>query len=192
MSIWATCSSVTAAAGLVGGLLGTLPGRLVAQISQQEALAAAFPPPAAVHRHTAFLSTAALDSVRSEAGADAPVDQSVVSYYLAEQDGHPLGVAYFDSHRVRTLNEVVMIVVQPDDRIRSIEVLRFAEPPQYHASDPWLSQFEGRELGPELSLKAGIATMTGATLTSHAITRAARRVLALHRHIRPFALAVSP
>jgi Na+-translocating ferredoxin:NAD+ oxidoreductase RnfG subunit len=192
MSTWATCSRLTAAAGAVAGLLGAAPGPVAAQVSQQEALAAAFPPPAEVQRRTAFLSPAALDSVRAEAGPDAPVDQAVVTYYVAERDGEPLGVAYFDSHRVRTLNEVVMIVVQPDDRIRSIEVLRFAEPPEYHASDAWLSQFRGQALAPELSLKGGIANMTGATLTSHAVTRAARRVLALHRHIRPLRAAAAP
>jgi hypothetical protein len=102
-------------------------------------------------------------------------------------------VAYFDSHRVRTLNEVVMIIIEPHDsragdkdRIRSIEVLRFAEPPEYHASDAWLEQFKGRPLSPELSLKQSIANMTGATLTSTAIVRAARRVLATHEQIRPF------
>src|SRR5512134_1612827 len=187
MSIWATCSRTRVAAGLAAGLLGAAPGGLAAQLSQQEALAVAFPPPATVERRTAFLTAADLDIVRAAAGPDAPVEQSVVTYYVAERDGHPAGVAYFDSHRVRTLNEVLMIVVQPDERIRSIEVLRFAEPPEYHASEAWLRQFEGRALDPRLSLKSGIANMTGATLTSNAVTRAARRVLALHRHIRPFA-----
>ncbi|HUF34849.1 MAG TPA: FMN-binding protein [Gemmatimonadales bacterium] len=172
---------------MAAGLLAAVPLQAAAQLTQQEALSAAFPPPATVARRTAFLSPAELDAVRAAAGPDVPVDQSVVTYYLAERAGRPAGVAYFDSHRVRTLNEVLMIVVQPDDRIRSIEVLRFAEPPEYHASEAWLAQFEGRGLAPDLSLKSGIATMTGATLTAHAVTRAARRVLALHRHIRPFA-----
>lgn len=187
MSIWATCSRARIAAGLAAGLLGPAPGGLAAQLSQQEALAAAFPPPTTVERRTAFLTPADLDTVRADAGPDAPVEQAVVTYYVAEQAGKPIGVAYFDSHRVRTLNEVVMIVVEPDDRIRSIEVLRFAEPPEYRAGDAWLRQFQGHALAPDLSLKSGIASMTGATLTSHAVTRAARRVLALHRRIRPFA-----
>jgi Na+-translocating ferredoxin:NAD+ oxidoreductase RnfG subunit len=178
-------------AGLAGGLLAATPGRVGAQLTQQEALAAAFPPPAVIARRTAFLSPEELEAARAEAGPDAPVDQRVVTYYVAEREGRPEGVAYFDSHRVRTLNEVLMIVVQPDERIRSIEVLRFAEPPEYHAGEAWLRQFEGRALDQELSLKSGIANMTGATLTSNAVTRAARRVLALHRRIRPFAAAAA-
>jgi len=191
MSIWATCSRQAA---LAAGLLltgGT--AELHAQLSLQEAVAGAFPPPATVERRTAFLTAQDLDAIQVSAGRNAPVTQRVVTYYLARKDGKPVGVAYFDSHRVRTLNEVVMIVVEPQDggkdRIRSVEVLRFAEPPEYHASDPWLDQFKGKSLNQELSLKRSIANMTGATLTSNAIVRATRRVLAIHERIRPFASA---
>jgi len=191
MSIWATCSrQATLAAGL---LLTGGTAELHAQLSLQEALAGAFPPPATVERRTAFLTAQDLDAIQASAGRDAPATQRVVTYYLARKDGKPAGVAYFDSHRVRTLNEVVMIVVEPQDggkdRIRSVEVLRFAEPPEYHASDPWLDQFKGKSLDQELSLKRSIANMTGATLTSNAIVRATRRVLAIHERIRPFASA---
>jgi len=194
MSPWAICSR---AAGLAVGLLLTGGAvELRAQLSLREALAGAFPPPATVERRTAFLSAQDLSAIQASAGRDAPVTQRIVTYYLARKDGKPVGVVYFDSHRVRTLNEVVMIVVQPrdsgkagTDRIRSVEVLRFAEPPEYHASDPWLDQFKGKSLNPELSLKRSIANMTGATLTSNAIVRATRRVLAIHDRVRPFASA---
>jgi Na+-translocating ferredoxin:NAD+ oxidoreductase RnfG subunit len=182
MSIWATCSRLSGGVALLMGAVTPLR----AQLSLQEALQAAFPPPAVVERRTAFLSSAALDSARADAGPDAPVDQSVVSYYVAMRGGAPIGVAYFDSHRVRTLNEVLMIVVSPDDKVQRIEVLRFAEPPEYHPRDGWLAQFEGHTLAPDLSLKGSIRAMTGATLTSNAVTRSVRRVLALHRQIHPF------
>jgi Na+-translocating ferredoxin:NAD+ oxidoreductase RnfG subunit len=173
-------------------LLGGTAATLHAQLSLDEALRVAFPAPAEIERRTAFLTPQDLEAARTEAGPDAPVTQSVVTYYLARRDGRPVGVAYFDSHRVRTLNEVVMVVIEPPDRIRNIEVLRFAEPPEYHASDAWLNQFEGKSLSGQLSLKGSIANMTGATLTSNAIVRAARRVLALHRRIRPFATEARP
>lgn len=175
------------------GLLTGGAAELHAQLSLGEALAGAFPPPIKVERRTAFLTAEDLAAVQASAGRDAPVTQRVVTYYLATKDGQPVGVAYFDSHRVRTLNEVVMIVVEPDtsggsgtDPIRSVEVLRFAEPPEYHARAPWLKQFEGKSLDRQLSLKGSIANMTGATLTSNAIVRATRRVLATHQRIRPF------
>jgi hypothetical protein len=175
---------------IIGGgalLCWAAPATLHGQLTIDEALRVAFPAPAAVERRTAYLTGGELDTARAQAGPDAPVRQRVVTYYLARENGRPVGVAYFDSHRVRTLNEVVMVVIVPPARIRSIEVLRFSEPPEYHASEPWLKQFEGKELDAALSLKGSIANMTGATLTSTAIVRAARRILALHGRIRPFA-----
>ncbi len=148
----------------------------------------AFPEPATIERRTAFLSEAEREAARRRAGGEVDLTQHVVTYYVARaSDGSPLGVAYFDAHRVRTLQEVLMIVVTPDGVIGRVEVLRFNnEPPEYRVPEGWLEQLEGRTLDEELSLKGAIINMTGATLTSRATVRAARRVLALHAVIRPF------
>src|SRR5690606_36233500 len=112
---------------------------------------------ARVERRTAYLDEADLASARRAAGAGVEVTQTVVTYYAAaDRAGRPLGVAYFDSHRVRTLAEVLMIVVGPDGRTRSIEVLKFAEPPEYRAPEAWLEQFDDRPLTPSLALKRDI------------------------------------
>jgi uncharacterized protein with FMN-binding domain len=193
MSTWVISSELRALRRFTGALLVALsPTELGAQLSLDEALRVAFPAPAVIERRTAFLTREDLQVIQRQAGRDAPVTQSVVTYYVARHDGTPAGVAYFDSHRVRTLNEVVMIVVDPSDRIRTIEVLRFAEPPEYYPSRAWLQQLRGRPLNAQLSLRGSIATMTGATLTSSAIVRAARRILALHARIRPFQTASRP
>lgn len=158
-----------------------------ARLSQQEALRLAFPAPAEIERHTAFLTSDDLERARRLAGSNVDLRQRVVTYYIGRGPDGPLGVAYFDAHRVRTLNEVVMVVVRPDGRIERIEVLVFAEPPEYAPPDGWIRQMEGRALTSELSLKGAIVNMTGATLTSGALVQAARRVLALHEVIRPVA-----
>lgn len=175
--------------GLLLGCLAlgvTHPPGASAQVlmTQEEALRLAFPD-ARVERETAFLDQAQLDSARALAGGDVEIEGTVVTYYTARSDDGPVGVAYFDAHRVRTLDEVVMVVVSPDETIERVEVLKFAEPPEYLAPDGWIAQVEGRELGPGLSLKGDVVNMTGATLTANALVAAARRVLALHRVISP-------
>ncbi|HEX6309633.1 MAG TPA: hypothetical protein VFZ69_15770 [Longimicrobiales bacterium] len=163
------------------------PLRADAQVlTQEEALRLAFPAPLVVERRTAYLSEAQLADARRSAGAGVAIEQGVVSYYVALRDGRPAAVAYFDAHRVRTLPEVLMIVVDRTARIRRIEVLTFTEPPEYRPSERWLEQLTGRELTPDLSLRRGIVNMTGATLTATAVTAASRRVLALHGVIAPF------
>ncbi len=109
----------------------------------------------------------------------------MVTHYVATRGDSALGVAYFDAHRVRTLPEVLMIVVTPDRRVDRVEVLKFAEPPDYRPPEEWLEAFRGRELSPSLARGRDIVNVTGATLTSRAVTRAVRRTLALHRVIEP-------
>jgi len=155
-------------------------------LTQDEALRLAFPAPLTIERRTAYLDGAQLAKARQLAGEKVDVAQRVVTYYAAVRNGAVTGVAYFDAHRVRTLTEVVMVQVAPGDIVQRVEILKFLEPPEYRASKPWLGQFNGKRLTESLSLKRDIANMTGATITSNAVTNAVRRVLALHQVIAPF------
>lgn len=158
---------------------------LGAQLTQEEALRLAFGS-AEVERRTAFLDESQLDAARDLAGPRSGIERGVVSYYVASDGGAPVGVAYFDAHRVRTLQEVLMIVVDPRGHVERVETVSFREPPEYEAPEGWLAQFLGRPLDDELSLRGDIAPMTGATLTANAVTYAVRRTLALHQIIDPF------
>ncbi len=157
------------------------------RLTQDQALRLAFPEPAVIERRTAFLGEEELGLARRHAGSEVKIDQRLVTYYVGLEGESPLGVAYFDAHRVRTLPEVLMIVVSPADRVERIETLKFSEPPEYRAPESWLLQFRHRPLSDELSLKRSIVGITGASLTARAVTEATRRVLALHQVIRPFA-----
>lgn len=166
------------------GLTGA--GAAAQTLTQDEALRLAFPDADTVERRTAYLDAAQLARANELAGREAEVESAVVTYYVALKSGRALGVAYFDAHRVRTLPEVLMIVVGTDNRIRRIEVVRFSEPPEYVTPAGWLAQFQGSALDARLSVKGTVANITGATLTARAATSAARRVLALHQVIAPF------
>jgi len=152
-------------------------------LTQGEALELAFPG-AEIERRTAFLSESELASAGELAGG--PLRSGVITYYTASTSTGPIGAAYFDAHVVRTVDEVLMVVVDPQGSVRRVEVLRFSEPPDYLAPDGWLAQFEGRVLEPDLAVGREIVNMTGATLTSRAATAAVRRVLAVHSVISPF------
>lgn len=187
---WASGRSASLLAVVAAAFATLAPAsRAAAQVrlSQQQALRIAFPEPALIERRSAFLSDGDLERARQLAGPDVEVEQRVVTYYVGTSNGEPLGVAYFDAHRVRTLPEVLMFVVTPDNRISDVEVLKFSEPPEYRAPEGWLGQFDDLALSEDLSLKGEIVNMTGATLTSRAVTLAARRILALHEIVRPFA-----
>lgn len=160
-------------------LLALVATPAVAQrLTQDEALRLAFPG-AEVERRTAFLTPSQLEAVQARAGRGTAPPPSVVTYYVATKDGGPAGTAYFDAHRVRTLSEVLMIVIAPGGTVRRVEVLRFDEPPDYRPPAGWLALLAGRPLA-GLSLRGGVPPLAGATLTADAVTAATRRALALH------------
>jgi hypothetical protein len=149
-------------------------------LTVDEALKLAFPG-AQVERHTAYLKPEQVKRARDLAGVEVP--SALVTSYAATRDGKPVGIAYFDTHLVRTLPETVMVVVDPQGKVTRVEVLSFGEPEQYLPRGAWYGQFGGKGLDPGLDLKRGIHPVAGATLTARATTAAVRRVLALHQVI---------
>src|SRR5262249_44012804 len=94
--------------------------------------------------------------------------------------GKLVGTAYFDRHRVRTLDETLMVVVDPSSKVTRVDILAFDEPEEYKPKAGWFSRFVGRGLDDEPALRRGVLGVTGATLASHAATDAVRGILAIH------------
>lgn len=98
-----------------------------------------------------------------------------------DQQGKLLGTVWFDTHKVRTVGETVMVVVDPADKVVRVEILAFMEPKKYLPKAKWFGQFLGMELGPEIDLERAIRGISGATMSCEAATKAVRRCLASHR-----------
>jgi hypothetical protein len=147
-------------------------------MTRDEALELAFPK-CEITRGTSFLSEAEQARVAKLSGVD--FESAIVHPYVATLKGKLVGTAYFDTHRVRTLRETLMVVVGPDDKLIRVELLSFAEPRDYIPRESWYAQFKGLPLDEELQLKQKVKAVTGATLTARATTSSARRMLALHK-----------
>lgn len=151
-------------------------------MTQQQALASAFPTGTTVTRQSVFLTKDQQSAAKKASGVEFS-DALVVRYVGSDANGRVVGYAYFDTHRVRTLPETVMVVVTPDAKVAKIEILSFDEPPEYLPKERWIDQVEGRRLDDDLSLKRAIRPLSGASLSGRAIVNAARKVLALHAAI---------
>ena len=145
--------------------------------SRESALRLAFPEADTVLTETLVLDEAQTTRIQRLAGAKMP--SQVVRVYVGRRDGRVEGFAFIETHRVRSLPETVMVVVGPDGTIRGTHLLAFHEPPEYLPSDPWLGQFEGRSLDPELAVGRGVAGIAGSTLTAQAVTACVRRAAAV-------------
>jgi hypothetical protein len=144
-------------------------------VEPEKAVREAFPG-AVTERRTDYLSEEQAGRIESLAGS--PPSSRIVVSYRATREGLPAGRAYLETHLVRTLPETILVVLRGDGRVAKVEILSFTEPDDYLPRPRWLEQFRDKELDPELSLRSSIRGVTGATLTSRAITSAVRRVLA--------------
>ena len=151
-------------------------------LSTKEALALAFPD-CEIERVKSVLDAAKKKRATELAGHKPR--RSMVYAYEARKAGKLVGTAYFDRHRVRSKQELVMIVVDPDSKVRRIEVVSFEEPVDYLPRGSFYAQLVGRGLDDKLSTKREIVGVTGSTLTVNATVQAVRRVLAAHMVLHP-------
>ena len=149
-------------------------------LTHKEALALAFPG-CVVKRTTAFLTKVQAASIAKI--SKTTFTSTVVYPYVATKKGKLVGTAYFDTHRVRTLKQTMMVVVDSKGKVSRIELMAFGEPKQYIPSKKWYAQIIGLKLGPKLKLNAKVRNMTGATMTARASVSCTRRILALHEEL---------
>lgn len=173
MRCWAGSSRALLTALLLLGWSGAASAKVF--LTVDEALRLAFPG-AKVGRRTAYLTKEQVRRAAELSGEE--VASALVTYYES-----PAGFAYFDTHRVRTLPETLMVVVDPQGKVKRVEVISFREPEEYMPRGNWYGQFQGWKLDRDLQVKRGIHPVTGATLTVRATASAVRRVLALHQVI---------
>ncbi len=147
-------------------------------LTRDEALTLAFPG-CEIERGSAFLKKPEQAAVAKLAGVK--FVSGVVHPYVARKDGLIVGTAYFDTHRVRTMRQTLMVVVTAAGKLGRVELLAFAEPREYIPRAAWYAQFKGKQLDHQLRLKRDIKAVTGASLTAKATTSSARRILALHQ-----------
>ena len=156
---------------LTTGLIAGLP-------TTQEALALVFPG-ALITRKEHWLTEP--QAQRAKVLAGMPLSGLWQVAYEARKEGKLMGVAFLDTHRVRTLQETAVVAISPEGRILRVEVVAFREPQEYMAKDAWMRQFDGKQLNSQLTLKGAIRPLSGSTLTANSLTDAARRSLALHQ-----------
>ncbi|CUU04970.1 FMN-binding domain-containing protein [Candidatus Kryptobacter tengchongensis] len=112
------------------------------------------------------------------------IENRLVTFYLVKVNSKIKAYAYVDIHIVRTHPEVVLYVLNERGEIELIRILSFKEPPEYMADDNWLRYLKGKTIGKDLlRLRRDVPNMTGATLTSKAITDNASKIIALWKVI---------
>lgn len=180
-SIWGSGTS-SRTLGLLAALLwvAASPATSTAKVfySRSEALELAFPDADRIETETFVLADDQVSRIEQLAGS--PVDSKLVKIYRGLKGQQLLGYAVIDVHRVRTLPEAFMVVLDPGGQVRSLRVLAFHEPLDYLPTERWYEQFDSKRPGEPLRVGGDIHGVVGATLSAHATTSGVRRVLAYY------------
>jgi Na+-translocating ferredoxin:NAD+ oxidoreductase RnfG subunit len=160
-------------------LMLLLPAGIGAEVyhSRESALRLAFPEADNIKKREIFLDAEEKAEVEHRARVDLP--SRLVTVYIGMLRQRVVGYAVIETHKVRSLPETILVVVDPDGRTRAVHMLAFHEPPEYAPADHWLRQFTGRPLDDDLRLGTGVDGITGATMTANSIVAAVRRILAV-------------
>ncbi len=146
--------------------------------SREEALELAFPGADRVEAETYVLDDEQARRIRNLAKSD--IDTKLIKVYTGYRGGDVMGYAVIDIHKVRTLPEAFMVVLEPTGAVRSLRVLAFHEPLDYLPSDRWYRQFGEKTLAEPLRVGNDVHGVIGATLSARATTRGVRRALAYY------------
>ncbi len=168
------------AAWIAGSLaFAGLPAVVQAKVyhARDEALGLAFPGADRVEVRDVLLTKD--QHAKVEQLAKAPLESDLVTLYVGWKGDAPSAYAIFDTHTVRTFPETFLVVISPEGAVVATHILAFHEPEDYLPSQRWLDTLRGKTLEDEMRVGGDVAAVTGATLSTNAVTSGIRRALAL-------------
>jgi len=115
-------------------------------------------------------------------GAGAQVDTVHVdsaTVYRVSRAGALLGFAQVRNVKGKEQPITYLVATDSADALRDIDILVYREPYGGEvAYDPWRKQFRGKSAAAPLQVGKDIRNISGATISSNAVTRAVRKTLA--------------
>lgn len=148
-------------------------------MTREEALKQVFPDADNILKRNIFLNKEQVKEIESL--AKTKLHSKLHVFYEGKKGTETLGYAVIDTHHLRTKSETVVVVINPDGTLKLTEILAFFEPSEYMPSKSWLQLYQDRPLEDSLWLGKGIPNITGATITSNALMKSVRSMLAIYQ-----------
>lgn len=135
------------------------------------------PKTTSIEKKTLLLSKEQAKAIMDKAHMKLP--SKIVRLYLAKNGTSTLCYGIILSRKVRTKKAAILYMISPEGTIQTIEILAFAEPPEFIPKREWMLQFRGKSISDPLRVGRDIPTITGATLSARNVTDGARLALAI-------------
>ena len=112
-----------------------------------------------------------------------PVVKDRWNFYIAKTDSRIDGYAVIDNEVGKTEPITFLTAVTPEGRVKAVEVLVYREPIGGEVKDKrFLKQYNGKTMADPVRTGQDINNISGATLSSRAISRGVKRDLVLWNH----------
>jgi Na+-translocating ferredoxin:NAD+ oxidoreductase RnfG subunit len=115
-------------------------------------------------------------------GSDVQVDTlkvDTVSVLRVSKAGTLFGFARVRNVKGKDQPITYLVAIDPKDALKDVDILVYREPYGGEvAYEPWRKQFRGKTASAELAIGKDIKNISGATISSHAVTLAVRQTLA--------------
>lgn len=97
---------------------------------------------------------------------------------MIKRETQVVGYAFVDTHRVRSRQETLLILINSDTTVKRIDVLQFKEPTEYRPPMRWLKKMYGKSRQSKFRPGVDLAAISGATMTGNSVSRSVR--MAVH------------
>ena len=130
-----------------------------------------------IEKKSLILTKAEAKVIQQE--AKVKLDSKIIRLYLVKEADETIGYGVVLKKRIRTKNAAVLYMINSEKKIKAIEILSFSEPREYMPNKAWQSVFAGKSSDDMLIAGKDIPTISGATMSADALSKAARLVLAI-------------
>lgn len=107
------------------------------------------------------------------------IDTKLYRVYIAKNGSSTIGYGVLLNKKVRTKTAIALYLIDMKSSIKSIEIVAFNEPIEYLPTKTWLDGFANKNGTNALHLNQDVPTVSGATLSAHAITDGSRLALSI-------------
>src|SRR5215813_12218304 len=112
--------------------------------------------------------------------------ESTVTFFIAAQDGKPAKYAVVMNEIGKTEPITFMVGMSPEGKVTEVVIMEFRENRGWEVKEKrFLNQFRGKSAHSAIRVDEDIINYTGATLSSKAVARGAKRALLLLEQFYP-------
>jgi len=145
-------------------------------LSRDQVLKKAFPLAETFVRKVIRLSDDQMKKISRESGQK--ISSRFVSVYIAKNGDENFGYGFIGYTKGKSSFIKYFVAITPDGKIHSIEIMSYrGEKGSEVRHEIFKKQFAGKSLGGNIKVGADINAMTGATISSQAVTNSVRKTM---------------